>query len=93
VTDGMQERNAAELDVAAGLAASAQLHPGRSGTPWGRRSWRPPRNAAGRRHGGVPGLVRRADEAPPQFRWGQQRARLGLTGRSVPAGPRRALPR
>jgi serine phosphatase RsbU (regulator of sigma subunit) len=27
VTDGMQERNAAELDVAAALAASAELHP------------------------------------------------------------------
>ena len=27
VTDGMQERNAAELDVAAALAANAELHP------------------------------------------------------------------
>jgi serine phosphatase RsbU (regulator of sigma subunit) len=27
VTDGMQERNAAELDVAAALTASAELHP------------------------------------------------------------------
>ncbi|MCU1603813.1 MAG: putative magnesium or manganese-dependent protein phosphatase [Modestobacter sp.] len=27
MTDGRQERNAAELDVAAALAASAELHP------------------------------------------------------------------
>ena len=65
LTDGMLERNAASLDVAAALADSADLHPrevvhelGRGGAPGHRR--RP----AGRRHDGLPRLVRRPAAGP-----------------------------
>ena len=61
LTDGMQERNGASLNVATALADTAALHPREvvhvlGAAVLGRDRWESRRRC----HGGLPGLVRRA---------------------------------
>ena len=72
LTDGMQERNAVDLDVAAALAASADLHPREVVHELGAAVLqRDRRGPPGRRHDGLPRLVRRP-AAPPEQRAGRR---------------------
>ena len=79
LTDGMQERNAVNLDVAAALADTRGPAPARGRPRAGRRgAARDRRRPAGRRHDGLPRLVRRAA------------ARAGTASRApTPTAPRR----
>ena len=90
LTDGMQERNAVDLDVAAALADSADLHPREVVHELGAAVLqRDRRRPAGRRDDGLPRLVRRP-AARPEHRAGRRsRPRLGarLT-RAVRTAPR-----
>ena len=78
LTDGMQERNAANLDVAAGAGRQRRPAPPRGGPRARRRGpARDRRRPAGRRDDGLPRLVRRP-AARPRHRAGRRsRPRLG----------------
>ena len=92
LTDGMQERNAVDLDVAAALADTADLHPREVVHALGaavlqRDRRRPP----GRRHDGLPGLVRRAAAGPHSRAGRRPEPRLGGPPEAV-AAARRSRP-
>ena len=85
LTDGMQERNAASLDVAAALADTADLHPREVVHALGAAVLHADRRRpARRRHDGLPRLVRRAAARPDTDAGRRPRPRLaaGPTGTS-----------
>ena len=98
LTDGMQERNAASLDVAAALADTADLHPREVVHALGAAvldatGGRPPR----RRHDGLPRLVRRPAPRPEHRAGRRPRPRLaerltGAPGEPSPPNPRTPHP-
>ena len=78
LTDGMQERNAASLDVERALAAHRRPAPARGGARAGcGRALGDRRGPARRRHDGLPGLVRRSAALPRHRARGGPRADVG----------------